>query len=239
MDNKIIYFNYIFRFSGGEEKRFDIRLDSATLNMLQPQRDEYPEWTKLSFHKCPGCSLNEAEQKYCPIATGIIDIIDCFKSHPSYEEIDVSVETEARTYSKHTALQKGLSPMIGIFMVTTGCPVMEKLKPMVRFHLPFATEEETRYRAISMYLFAQYFIYKQGNRSSEGPDWDLKGLGRIYEEIRIVNKSFSQRLANIKIEDASINALIILDCFADFVKFSITKDALEDIKTLFNSYLKS
>jgi len=49
-------------------------------------------------------------------------------------------------------------------------PIFEKLKPMVRFHLPFASIEETKYRAISMYLLAQYFLYQQGSQ----PDWDLK-----------------------------------------------------------------
>ncbi len=119
-------------------------------------------------------------------------------------------------------------------MVTSGCPVMDKLKPMVRYHLPFATEDETRYRVISMYLIAQYFIHRKG----EEPDWDLKNLVKIYDEVRVVNKSFSKRLSNIKIEDASINALIILDCFADFVKFSISKDMLDDMKTMFRAYLE-
>ena len=37
-------------------------------------------------------------------------------------------------------------------MALSGCPVLEQLKPMARFHLPFASVEETIYRAASMYL---------------------------------------------------------------------------------------
>lgn len=60
--------------------------------------------------------------------------------------------TEERTYSKDTLLQQGLASLLGIVMTTSGCPVLEPLKPMVRFHLPFATLTETVYRMVSMCL---------------------------------------------------------------------------------------
>ncbi len=66
---------------------------------------------------------------------------------------------------------------MGIYMVTSGCPVMGKLKPMVKFHLPFASGEETSYRMVTMYLLAQFFKYKNGKE----PDWDLKNLVKIYD----------------------------------------------------------
>jgi hypothetical protein len=163
----------------------------------------------------------------------LVDLVESFKGSISFEKAKIVFEFEDRTYFKHTALQEGLSSLIGIYMVTSGCPLMEKLKPMVRFHLPFATEEETMYRVISMYLLAQYFMYKKG----QNPDWELKNLVKIYEDIRIVNKNICRRLANIKIEDSSINALITLDCFADAVTFSINENMLGEIELLFKAYL--
>lgn len=232
--NKIITYQYKFTFCDGSIKEFNLRLDGKTLNLIQAGRKTYPEWTKLEFYKCPNCPLNGEMYKDCPVAVSLIDLVDSFKGSISCEEVDVTIETEARRYMKHASLQKGLSSLIGIYMVTSGCPIMEKLKPMVRHHLPFATEEETKYRAISMYLFAQFFIYKRGGE----PDWDLRRLVKIYEDVRIVNKNFCKRLANIRIEDASINALVILDCFADSVAFSINKDMLDEIELLFNAYLR-
>lgn len=117
----------------------------------------YPEWTELKNFKCPNCLLVENEYKYCPIAVNIIDLIDFFKTS-SYPEVNVIVDTEIRRYSKHPSLQKGISSLMGIYMVTSGCLIMEKLKPMVRYHLPFATLEETSYRMVSMDLLAQYFL---------------------------------------------------------------------------------
>jgi hypothetical protein len=120
-------------------------------------------------------------------------------------------------------------------MVTSGCPVMDKLRPMVRTHLPFATREETMYRVLSMYLLAQYFLYKDGQK----PDWDLENLGGIYEEIHTVNKSFCQRLLDIHIKDASLNAVVLLDSFAMFTSYSLEVNRLDEIKRLFHAYLGS
>jgi hypothetical protein len=118
-------------------------------------------------------------------------------------------------------------------MVTSGCPVMAKLRPMARFHLPFATEEETKYRALSMYLLAQYFI----KRRDKKPDWEMKNLIKVFKDIRIVYKYMSKRLLASKIEDASINALVVLDNFADSINFSLTQGVLDEIEVLFNAYL--
>ena len=150
-------------------------------------------------------------------------------------EVDIEITTEARKYVKHTSLQSGISSLIGIYMVTSGCPVMDKLRPMVRTHLPFATGEETMYRALSMYLLAQYFVYKRGQR----PDWDLENLAEIYEEIRSVNKSFCQRLSGAHIKDAILNAVVVLNWFAELTDISPRTKNLAEIERLFHAYLDS
>ena len=117
-------------------------------------------------------------------------------------------------------------------MVTSGCPIMEKLKPMVRHHLPFATTEETTYRVLSMYLMAQYFSYKHG----KDPDWDLKRLGEIYDDVRTLNKDFCTRISHAEFEDAGVNAVVILDNFADMGHYAIDRDKLDKIESLFKAY---
>lgn len=229
---RTIDYKYRFRFSNGWEKEFNVRLDNRTLRLIRPKAQSYPEWTNLNYFKCPNCPLEEDKHDSCPLAVNLADIIDAFKESLSYEEVDVSIETEARIYMKHTTLQRALSSLVGIYMVTSGCPVMDKLKPMVRYHLPFATEEETRYRAMTMYLLAQFLLKRRGMN----PDWELRNLVCIYEDVRRVNRGFHKRIANIKIKDASINALVILDCFADYIEFSINKDVLDELELLFNAY---
>lgn len=230
-NNEIITYHYKFTLSNGVEREFNIKLDK-NLNLITARKKSYPEWTKLKDFKCPHCPLDENGHEFCPITVNLVDIVDFFRDASSYEEVGILIETEERGYVKHTTLQDGISSLVGIYMVTSGCPILEKLKPMVRYHLPFSTLEETKYRAISMYLLAQYFLYKRGKK----PDWELKNLVKIYDDIQIVNKNFCEKLSNLKINDASLNALVKLDCFASYVSFSIEINMLDGIELLFNPY---
>jgi len=232
--HKNLIFKYQYKFNDGSQKEFIVELDKKSLNLVESPQEAYPEWTELENCKCPNCPLKEDEHKYCPVAKSITGVIDFFKDSISYEEVDVTVKTSARSYNKHTSLQQGVSSLLGLYMVTSGCPVLGKLKPMVRHHLPFATLEETSYRALSMFLLAQYFINKRGGK----PDWTLDRLVHIYDDIQTVNRSFWKRLSHIKLQDASTNALVILDSFAGYVVFKIDKDKLSDIDLLCDSYFE-
>ena len=53
----------------------------------------------------------------------------------------------------------------------------------------------------------------------------------------MVNQSFSKRLLSINPKDASLNALVGLDCFATATAFSIVQDRLHEIEPLFQAYL--
>ncbi len=231
---KTIDFIYKFRFNKGLEKIFKLTIDEETLYLIQEEKDTYPQWTLLNNQKCPHCYLNEKVVQYCPIAKNLVEPIDFFKNSLSYEELDIYVETKTRNYHKKTSLQKGLSSLIGIYMTTSGCPIMEKIKPMVRFHLPFATLEETKFRMMSMYLLAQYLLYIKNKQ----PDWNMNNLVKIYADIKKVNEYFCKRLASIVQHDANTNAIIILNCFAESVLFSIDKYIWEELERFFKPYLE-
>jgi|WetSurSiteA1Bulk_404760.scaffolds.fasta_scaffold00453_12 hypothetical protein len=231
--NKLITYRYKFKFFNGKEKEFTVNLDSTTLDLIHTLKDSYPEWVELRFFKCPHCPLDSSKPKYCPVAVSLFNLVSYFGKFISYEEVDLFIETLERKYIRRTTLQKGLSSLFAICMVTSGCPVMAKLRPMARFHLPFATEEETKYRALSMYLLAQYFIKRRGKK----PDWEMKNLIKVFKDIRTVYKYISKRLVASRIEDASINALVVLDNFADSINFSLTQGVLNEIEVLFNAYV--
>lgn len=230
-----VTFNYKFIFKNGSEKEFNIELNSITLNLIQTgNKTTCPEWTKLNCFKCPNCALDEHQHEFCPIAVNLIEIVDYFGNFVSYEPVKVIVTAPEREYIKEVSLQHGVSSLIGIYMVTSGCPILEKLKPMVRFHLPFASIEETTYRAISMYLVAQYCIKQHGGQ----PDWDLYKLADAYENICTVNENFCKRLRTLKSKDANINALVVLDIFANSVNLSIDRRMVDDLDYLFKGYFK-
>ena len=233
MSKEPLEFKYKFVFEDGKSSQFDLSLDPDTLLMQRDIPKPYPEWTSLEFEQCPHCPLDTRLESHCPVALNILAPVTTFKESISYEKADVYIASPDRRYMKPTTIQEGLSSLVGLCMASSGCPYMEYLKPMVRFHLPFASSEETLYRVLTMYLFAQQMRSKSG----EEPDWDLKKLDKIYDNIRQVNKSFTERLRNIQAQDATLNALINLDCFAISVKFSLNFDMLDEITDFFGAYM--
>ncbi|MBN1622459.1 MAG: hypothetical protein JW871_07710 [Endomicrobiales bacterium] len=227
---------YCFRFSDNIEIKIDVELDSKTLSMVSKHKEKKcPDWVYLKYKKCPNCRLLEERTEYCPVARNLLDIVDLFTGHNSYDNVKLSIYSQAREYSKETSLEDGISSLVGIYMVTSGCPVLDKLRPMVRYHLPFANVEETQYRAVAMYLVGQYLLYKSGKT----PDWDLEKLYNLYSEVRIINKKFSSRLMDAILKDASINALVKLDCFAGYISYSIIdKEIFNDMKKYFSAFLE-
>lgn len=234
-----ITYRYQFRLDDGTTREFKVELDRVSLNVIPTQRQSYPAWTALSSHQCVGCPLKPENHPRCPIAANLVELVEFFKHAASYEKAHVEISTETRNYMKETSLQHGISSLLGIYMVTSGCPIMEKLKPMVAVHLPFATAQETTYRVTTMYLLAQFFIARRGGQ----PDWKLENLPRIYDDIRRVNRGFVNRLSAAGVQDASINAVILLDTLASYMHYPGDESPLGEIvgqiETLFHAYVTS
>ena len=226
-----VYFNYIFRFDGGKEHVFKIELDPESLAYLHRKELKGSDWTRLEFHQCENCPLDRDSTPNCPVAVSLEELVEAFRDKFSYEEADIKVETPDRIYFKKTTMQKGLSSIMGILMVSSGCPILDKLRPMVRFHLPWATVLETTFRTTSTYLLGQFFIKKEGG----SPDFSFDGLNEIYKDVRKVNKGMAERIRSMAGKDAAINALIILDIFASDIPFSL-EDQLEELRFLFRPY---
>jgi hypothetical protein len=224
---------YAFNFRNGPIKEFAIVLNRETLRLITENVPTPPVWAELNYNKCSVCTLDESLNRHCPIALNLVTINEAFKESYSYEDVSVSVITEERRYSKDTSLQEGLSALLGIIMVTSGCPVMEYLKPMVRFHLPFATLIETVFRMSSMYFMAQFFLGLKGKAF----DLSLEGLKKIYTGVSQVNRDFSQRLTDAASKDAHINALVNLDCFATIIPLQ-AEETLKEIESYFAVYLR-
>ncbi len=224
---------YDFKMSSGAEKRFDLLLDKDSLALIRTRTDPAPDWARLEFHQCANCPLNTTIITHCPIALNLAGISQEFKEVAAADRAGVTVTVKERSYYKETSIQEGLSPLLGIIMTTSGCPVMEPLKPMVRFHLPFASLDETVFRMISLFLVAQFIRSQAGKK----PEWQLEGLARIYGEVKKLNRDFGQRMIAAARSDANVRALVTLNVFAVMVPVEAEK-MLKDITPYFSSYLK-
>jgi len=227
-----IKIEYAFEFKKGLIRKFAISLDRDTLLLQTEKRANPPLWTLLTHKQCENCPLDMKKFVYCPVALNFVDIAQQFADMVSHEEVVVTVTTEERQFVKQTTIQMGLSPLIGIVMTTSGCPVMDHLKPMVRFHLPFASLDETVFRMVSMYLLVQYYKHHEHKKA----EWKLDGLTRVYAEVGLVNRDFADRLRDAAKKDANVNALVNLDCFAAMVPL-VADDTLKAIRPYFAAYL--
>ena len=228
-----VAFTYTFAFDNGDRRTVRVDLDPQTLEVIgPPQRSEPPRWAGLVMCQCSTCPLKNAERPTCPAATRLGDLLTVFVGHRSEDRTEVSIDTPVRTYVKRTTLQQGVTSLIGIYMVGSGCPVLGKLKPMVRYHLPFATLEETQYRALSMYLLAQYLMSRRGLSA----DWKLQQFVQMYKDIQAVNEHILTRLSAADQHDPSVNALVILEALSYAIAFSVDNQMLDDIELLFRAY---
>ncbi len=228
------FFDYLFRFEDGEEHRFKIHLHPETLLYLSQEPLSGNEWTSLESHKCENCPLDVARHPHCPLALCIEGLVKEFREKFSYENADITVDTKERTYFKKTTMQKGVSSIMGILMVSSGCPIMAKLRPMVRFHLPFSTILETTLRTTSSYLLGQFFLQKRGGKPAS---FTFEGLIEIYKNVNMVNKGMSKRISSMAGKDASVNALVILDIFALDIPLSID-DQIGELEPFFRPYFE-
>lgn len=225
--------HYIFKFIDGSSSSVEVFLDPSTMDCKLPKGGAAPKWAELSYHQCTCCKLEASQHTFCPVALALATNMDKFANYTAQETAHVLVMTPQRDYSKSTTLQEGLMSLLGLFMPTTGCPTMGKLKPLVRFHLPFASLEENVFRAVSMHFIVQQYMKNKGLKS----DFDLAGLENVYAEIRQVNAGISERLSHAAAMDASLTALSQLDYTASLVPL-VVNETLETLGRTFHSYLE-
>ncbi len=222
MKDNAYWFNYDIELEDGQRTRFQIALNPSTLTMMPASPEPYPPWTQLYYQQCKCCPLSCQTHLYCPIAVNITALVDRFKDILSHKNCVVVCETVDRTYSKRTSAMEGLTSVFGIVMATSNCPVMNFLKPMARFHLPFASVEETTARSTSLFLLGQYFEYKKGRVNH----FDFDKLEKSYARVQLVNEGLLSRIRSLGNRDADKNAIITLHSISQFLSlemdFSLT-----------------
>ena len=143
----------------------------------------------------------------------------------------MEVVTAERTIGQRTTAQRAVSSFMGLVAAASGCPRTACFRPMARFHLAFASEEETLYRAASMYALAQYFRQQSG----QSVDLELNGLVEMYHQVQLVNRAMAERLRAAFATDAPINARILLDMFAKEMPYAV-EERLEALRPLFPAF---
>ena len=209
---------------------FHVSLDSKTGRLNLPPELESDDWTKLDCNKCDHCPLDSKTEDHCPAAVGLGHLVNSFRDMKSFWKCDISVTTSERAYTKTADVQTGLFSLFGLIMASSGCPHLDFLRPMARFHLPFSNVDETVVRVTSMYLLKQYFEAKKGGQ----PDITLDNLDDLYKAVNKVNKGILSRIREVGKGDSKSNAVLILDSFSVMLANELSQD-LSSVKDIFES----
>ncbi len=200
-----------------EDRSLNYEVDIDREFDLKQARPEAPRWAALGHNQCPNCPLTVKDCAYCPAAVDLVQVVTDFQRLPAIKSAKVRVVTPEREYFKETALEEGLRSLMGLIMATSACPILHKLKPNARNHLPFASQDEFIIRSAALYLLRQYFNYREGMR----PDWDLQGLISINEELQTLNQAFWQRVHEACESDSNLKALLSFFNLSSSVSYSM------------------
>jgi hypothetical protein len=226
-----VYLQYHIHMPGGREFTHKLRLDPNSWEIVEATPDQPPAWTALTHRQCPNCPLTSPPRAHCPAALGLARVLDHFTNVDAFLPTQTEVTTPERVMVAKVPLQKALSSLAGLIMATSGCPRTAFLRPMARFHLPFANDDETLYRATSMYLLAQYLIARQGG----GADYEMNGLVDRYRELQTVNTAMAERLKEAYGKPGA-QTLVNLDLFSHNLPYDIRSE-LSRLRKLFHSLL--
>lgn len=224
---------YRIKLSDTLTEEFDYEMDAETFEIVStPKTGKLPSWTELGFKQCPNCPLKPEEHPHCPMAVQLHHIVERFHTTRSIDEVELEVITEQRKVTQTTALQNAISSMLNLVFPISGCPRTEGMKPLARFHVPLASEEETVFNVSGMYLLAQYFV----NLKNKNGVLSFDGLISAYTDLHVVNKHVARRLQEVTSSDSVKNAITLLDMYSSLMPM-LLQDQLVEIRRFFNAYL--
>jgi hypothetical protein len=219
---------YRFDLPDGSQKSLDFIFDPTDFRLSTAAPAVPPFWTDLKFNQCANCPLNPAQHPHCPAALQMASAIEPLKALVSFDTVGVTVTQAERTVYAETTAQQAMSSVLGLIMATAGCPWTDRFRPMARFHLPFASEVETVYRSICMFLLAR----ELGDASrAEG----FAALEDLYENLHVVNRDMSRRLGAATRTDPARNAMALLDAYTTLLPAAL-ESSLEELKPLFDAW---
>lgn len=219
---------YRFDLPDGSQKLLDLTFNAADFRLTNAPPAEPPFWTELKFCQCTNCPLDPAVQPHCPAALHMATAVESLKALVSFDTVGVTVIQAERTIHAELSAQQALSSVLGLIMATSGCPWTDRLRPMARFHLPFASEAETVYRSVCMFLLARELV---GSGETRG----FAPLEKLYENLHTVNRDMARRLGAATRTDPARNAMALLDSYTTLLPAAL-ESSLEDLKPLFDAW---
>jgi hypothetical protein len=247
---------YRFDLPDGSQKTLDFLFDAATFRLSNPPPAEPPFWTELKFNQCVNCPLSAERHAHCPAAVQMAAALEPLNTLVSFDTVGVTVVQPERTVHVETTAQQAMSSVLGLIMATAGCPWTDRLRPMARFHLPFANEAETLYRSVSMFLLSLELAGRgpalavadtlavpeapaaAADAARAGPapaPRTFAALEELYKNLHLVNRDMSRRLGAATNTDPARNAIALLDTYTTLLPAALER-SLDELRPLFDAW---
>ena len=218
---------YRFDLPDGSVSTLEFAFDAIDFRLANPGPAEPPFWTELKYNQCANCPLDAREHAHCPAALQMTSTLEPLKALVFFDTVGVTVTQAERTVYAETSAQQAMSSVLGLIMATAGCPWTDHLRPMARFHLPFASEAETVYRSICMYLLALEITGAE--------DKGFAALQELYENLHVVNRDMSRRLGAATRSDPARNAIALLDSYTTLLPAALER-SFDELRPLFGAW---
>jgi len=234
---------YRFDLPDGSQKVLDLAFDAASFRLLNPLPPDPPFWTALEFNQCANCPLSATRHRHCPAALQMAAALEPLKALVSFDTVGVTVTQSERTVHVETTAQQAMSSVLGLVMATAGCPWTDHLRPMARFHLPFASETETVYRCVSMFLLSRELAANAAGTpaspNAAAPPGTERGtfaaLEDLYGNLHVVNRGMSRRLGAATNTDPARNGIALLDTYTTLLPAALER-SLDELRPLFDAW---
>jgi hypothetical protein len=223
-----IGYSYVF----DEDTRVDFEVDPTGEPCREDDRSPYPEWTHLDRDRCEGCPVEPGSRITCPAALALRPLVDAFQNRISYEQVQLVVTRRDVRIEAKLPTQAAIRSLMDLLLSLSACPILARLRPLAHLHMPLGTRHRTVFRYLGMHLIAQYMRASDGHTA----DWQLEELSSFLKQLRTVHRHLADRLRAATVEDAAVNALVLVDVSVDSVEWSIER-SLEQLRPVFASYL--
>lgn len=191
-------------FTDGKKEEFSIEWTKSGSHIPKESPDSPADWTRLEFHKCPGCPLGK-DTKFCPAAESLETTIMKLKKRSATEKVIATAIDGAK--GRRTVVECELkevgSTLVQISVFFGGCPIGKKFKKLLKNLRPFATNEE-----LSKHLISQFLLKNGCEMATSTVD-----VRATIEPMRTVFYHLSKRISDKTYGDVIANSILQMDAF--------------------------
>ena len=210
----------IITFQDNQRMKFDFFWTKSGAANTVSENEPGADWTKLDFHKCDCCPLNDDVQ-CCPAAEMLEHTLMKLQGHKSNEMVTATaIDVAKRETAVSWQLREVGSTFVQVAVFFSGCPIGKQFRVMLKNLRSFSTNHE-----IGKHLITQYLLKHRGEIFDS-----KREIREKLEPLRRVFHFLSKRLFDESRGDAIVDSIVQLDAFTLSVEL-IMEDVYNEISS--------